>query len=171
MIAAILLWLVTFSVSICFVLPTVRAAAENNITIDFERQDARDRAKIAAARKKKKVASAPRDTTTSTPQQLQQSYSFDSQQSWTRKVPKRSTADGTATSQVALEQKQQRDSRKQQQQQAVQQYPAREAAGDTLNRRTASTAQVDDVVVSGNTHKMEVYIADRLNRIEKIAEV
>lgn len=203
MIAASVLWMVTFCISICFVVPTVLAETSS---IDFERQDAHDRAKIAAKKTKddanrlrgrsntKPNASSSRrsksksdrasqqqnnDKTRTTILAVQQSYSYDSQASWTKRIPTRSgfTDDvlqerptkakssllivpGKRTPSLSLPQ---RSSQQQLQPQQQQRYGP--LSSQTLFRTAAQPN-------TGSTHvqdSVENYIAKRLDRIEALS--
>jgi hypothetical protein len=163
MIAAVLFWLVTFFIAVRFV---VCSGNTHTADVDFQRQDERDKAKIAA-KARRRVASSPKDTT------LQQSYSFDSQYSWTRPVPSRSATAAADASQSAQQQKEQRSSKQQRAAGAVKEYPPRQQAPSTtdnpVNDKIAESSLTIDH--TSDTHAMEVYIAQRLNCIEKLADV
>ena len=148
MIGAVVLWLITFCISVFFVYPSVAEGIQQ----DFAKTDARDKKKLSQSIAKKRQSRSPAATA-----QLgnSRSYSFDSQKSWTRPIPSRSSS--RVASSTAAAPKQQRSSRPQSAS-AVKQYTSRKPSSMT----------VDDV---SNKDEMEVYLSRRLDRIEQLAEV
>lgn len=162
MIAAVIFWLIALCISVRFVLPTVKTASG---TVDFEQEDAEDRAKFASrARKQRRVPSKPAATNAN--DKTSQSISFDSEDSRTRRVPPRSVV-ASPTRRITAEQpRQQPNTSRQQQHEAVTQYSAHQAGDAPPNRRTVSV--VDDV---SDANATEVYIADTLDNIDKLVDV
>lgn len=148
MIAAVFFWLVTFVIAVTFVLPTVRAAYRDGAIVSFDREDAHDEAKLAGDKERGRGVNKAYQKEASL-----ESYSFDSQESWTRPVPKRSAA----SLQKQLQNKQ-LSSKQQRAASAIQQYPPRQ---EDIN-----------AAVVPLSHKMstEVYVAKRLDRIEQLTD-
>ena len=150
MIGAVVLWLITFCLSAFFVYPAVV-----NATSDFAKQDARDKAKLKKAKKKQNGAKRGDkvNATVGTPPipPIGQSYSYDSQKTWTKPIPSRSSAVKTPSQKP----------KEKVTSSAVQQFePKGTSTGPSL-------ITVDDV---SSNNAMEVYISKRLNRIERISE-
>jgi hypothetical protein len=181
MMTACVLWMITFCIAVCFVLPSVLA---ETTTVGSSRQESRDRANDARNRSKATTAvtasktsnkpklykHANRETVAATPKTdpssssaIQQSYSYDSQSSWTKRIPKRSTAarDGDILDvPLPLHNKEPKA--------AVNTY------GPLSTENARRTANPTTTVSGSSAHvkdPIHAYISKRLDRIEELSDV
>jgi hypothetical protein len=185
MMTACVLWMMTFCIAVCFVLPSVLA---ETATAGSSRQESRDRAfdvgnrakpttavtsrktsnkpKLSKQANRETVATTPKTDLASSPA-IQQSYSYDSQSSWTKRIPKRYT--GTRDSDILdvplpLHNKEPKA--------AVNTYGP--PSTENVNRTTNPAATTTTTGSRSSAHvkdSIQAYISKRLDRIEELSDV
>jgi hypothetical protein len=185
MMTACVLWMMTFCIAVCFVLPPVLA---ETATVGSSRRESRDRANDARSRTKpttavtsSKTSSKPklskqanRETVAATPKtepatspSMQQSYSYDSELSWTRRIPKRSTAvrdSDILDVPLPLHHKEPKA--------AVNMYGPLSTENVHRTTNPASTETTTGSRSSAHvTDSIQAYISKRLDRIEELSDV
>lgn len=148
MIGAVVLWLITFCVSIFFAYPVIAKGT----VIDFAKQDAMDRKKVSRQIARERKSHSATLATRSPTAVLGQSFSYDSQVDWTTPIPRRTNNARVSSVQPTLSRP-----------------PATiDAPQQRATTRKESSITVDDV---SQQNEMEVYISKRLERIQQLAEV